>query len=135
DFEDNRWGFRVILGSTGNLLDSNTLTENTYSDIYSYYGADEEVPEVEPFTGINTDNVYSNNVVTHLVKTTVDIEDSDGTVISGNFFSGNDNGAHFVFLNSDNTHVVDNTGDAANGESDDITNSCFTAESDRSPVC
>lgn len=39
-------------------LDSNILTENTYSDIYSYYGADEEVPEVEPFTGINTDNTY-----------------------------------------------------------------------------
>lgn len=39
------------------------------------------------------------------------------------------------FLNSDNTHVVDNTGDAANGELDDITNSCFTAESNRSPVC
>ncbi|CAB1102838.1 MEP19 [Ectocarpus sp. CCAP 1310/34] len=135
EFTDNRWGFRVILGSTGNVLDSNILTENTYSDIYSYYGADEEVPEVEPFTGINTDNTYSNNVVTHLVKTTVDIEDSDGTVISGNAFSGNDNGAHFVFLNSDNTHVVDNTGDAASGESDDITNSCFTAESNRAPVC
>ncbi|CAM9902640.1 unnamed protein product [Ectocarpus sp. 4 AP-2014] len=135
EFTDNRWGFRVILGSTGNVLDSNILTENTYSDIYSYYGADEEVPEVEPFTGINTDNTYSNNVVTHLVKTTVDIEDSDGTIISGNAFSGNDNGAHFVFLNSDNTHVVDNTGDAASGELDDITNSCFTAESNRTPVC
>ncbi|CAN0194155.1 unnamed protein product, partial [Ectocarpus sp. 12 AP-2014] len=98
EFTDNRWGFRVILGSTGNVLDSNILTENTYSDIYSYYGADEEVPEVEPFTGINTDNTYR-------------------------------------FLSSDNTHVVDNTGDAASGESDDITNSCFTAESNRTPVC
>lgn len=152
-------------------FDSNTLIENTYSDIYSYYGATEEVPEVSPFTGINVDNVYrcesasfsardemprdkacgqklasgyelkalgcvssvscscrvmfyeddysvpatpfsrarvllclclvafrkhSNNVVTHLVKTTVDIEDSDGTEISSNTFSGNDNGAHFV---------------------------------------
>ncbi|CBJ33360.1 Mannuronan C-5-epimerase [Ectocarpus siliculosus] len=98
EFTDNRWGFRIILGSTGNVLDSNILTENTYSDIYSYYGADEEVPEVEPFTGINTDNTYR-------------------------------------FLNSDNTHVVDNTGDAASGELDDITNSCFTAESNRTPVC
>lgn len=40
--------------------------------------------------------VHSNNVVTHLVRSTVDIEDSDGTEISGNAFSGNDNGAHFV---------------------------------------
>lgn len=35
-------------------------------------------------------------MVTHLVKTTVDIEDSEGTELSGNTFSGNDNGAHFV---------------------------------------
>lgn len=39
-------------------FDSNTLIENTYSDIYSYYGAAEEVAEVEPFTGINVNNVY-----------------------------------------------------------------------------
>eukprot|EP00903_Cladosiphon_okamuranus_P009971 g9457.t1 len=135
NFEDNRWGLRIILGSSDNVFDSNILTENTNSDIYSYYGAAEEVPEVSPFTGINTNNVYSNNAVTHLVKTTVDIEDSDSTELSGNTFSGNDNGAHFVFLRSTNTHVVDNTGDAANGELDDITDSCFTPESDRLPLC
>ena len=39
------------------------------------------------------------------------------------------------FLRSTNTHVVDNIGDAANGELDDITSSCFTAESDRLPLC
>eukprot|EP00752_Nemacystus_decipiens_P005724 g5181.t1 len=133
--EDNRWGLRIILGSTDNVFDSNIITENTYSDIYAYYGAAEEVPEVDPFTGINVNNVYSNNIVTHLVKTTVDIEDSDGTELSGNTFSGNDNGAHFVFLRSTNTHVVDNVGDAANGELDDITDSCFTPESDRLPLC
>ena len=39
-------------------FDGNTLTENRYSDIYVYYGAKEEVPEVDPFTGINVNNVF-----------------------------------------------------------------------------
>ncbi|CAM9880034.1 unnamed protein product, partial [Hapterophycus canaliculatus] len=39
ELEDNRWGVRVILGSTDNVFDSNTLIENSYSDIYSYFGA------------------------------------------------------------------------------------------------
>lgn len=39
-------------------MDSNVYIENTYSDIYSYFGATEEVAEVAPFTGINTNNVY-----------------------------------------------------------------------------
>ncbi|CAM9760220.1 unnamed protein product, partial [Scytosiphon promiscuus] len=99
DLEDNRWGFRVILGSTDNVFDSNTLTENSYSDIYSYYGADEEVAEVAPYTGINVNNVYRR------------------------------------FLRSTDTHVVDNVGDAASGDADDITDSCFTPESDRLPLC
>ncbi|CAN0531305.1 unnamed protein product, partial [Laminaria digitata] len=58
-FDENRWGFRVILGSTANVFDSNTLTANRYNDIYVYYGAIEEVPEVDPFTGINVDNVFT----------------------------------------------------------------------------
>lgn len=41
----------------------------------------------------------------------------------------------FRFLRSTNTHVVDNIGNAGNGELDDITDSCFTAESDRLPLC
>lgn len=40
-------------------FDSNIVTENTYSDIYVYYGATEEVPEVSPFTGVNVNNVFS----------------------------------------------------------------------------
>lgn len=39
------------------------------------------------------------------------------------------------FLRSTNTNVVGNTGTAANGVDDDIKESCFTTESDRSPVC
>ena len=39
------------------------------------------------------------------------------------------------FARSTDTHVVDNSGDAASGESDDITDSCFTEDSDRLPSC
>ena len=39
-------------------LEENVLVANRYSDIYAYYGADEEVPEVEPFTGINVNNIF-----------------------------------------------------------------------------
>ncbi|CAM9601879.1 unnamed protein product [Pylaiella littoralis] len=134
-FKDNRWGVRVILGSTDNVINDNIFFKNTYSDIYSYYGAVEEEPEVEPLTGINTNNVYSYNNVTYTVQTTVDIETSDGTELIGNTFTGTTSGVHFVFLDSTETHVVDNIGDAASGENDDITNSCFTPESNRLPLC
>ena len=39
-------------------LEENVLVANRYSDIYAYYGAEEEVPEVEPFTGINVNNIF-----------------------------------------------------------------------------
>lgn len=132
-FGDNRWGFRVILGSTDNVLERNVLTANRYSDIYSYYGAEEEVAEVAPYTGINVNNKFRYNAVNHVVESVVNIEDSNRTEISSNTFAGDE--AYFVFLRSTETDVFENTGDAASGLSDDITSSCFTAESNRLPLC
>lgn len=46
------------LVSCGDQLERNLLTANRYSDIYAYYGAEEEVPEVYPYTGINVNNIF-----------------------------------------------------------------------------
>eukprot|EP00903_Cladosiphon_okamuranus_P009933 g9429.t1 len=129
---DNKWGARYTVGASDNQFFDNVVSGSTQRDIYTYPGADE--PLVEPFTGRCTNNVFDSNTYNYVAPGPINLEFSDGTVISNNIWNGED--GFFEFDTSFNTTLVGNTGDIVNSDDHRVDgSSCFTAGSQLDPTC
>ncbi|CAM9370594.1 unnamed protein product, partial [Hapterophycus canaliculatus] len=82
-FEDNKYGVRMSVGCTDNLVTNNTFSNTSKYAIYTYQGSD--LPDVQ-VTGRSQDNVFDSNTVMGGPQA-IKLKQSDGTHITNNVFS------------------------------------------------
>lgn len=87
-------GIQVSVGSAGNQISGNSITDSTEYAVVMYRGGD--APHYTTSSGRPTDNIVNDNTITGTGSNGVKLTEADANVFSGDTFSGLGNSLYFA---------------------------------------